>query len=221
MRERGRTLVVAAAQLPQHCQEGVAYQGVDLVDKQHQRLAVGGGPATQRQVQRATGSGAVHGVAADALQGIVAQRQARPERKLGQYGAHALRHVVAHRLTRLDVGVHAAELALRAAVQQIAQRQQRRGLAGLPRRVQHEVLLVPDQAEHRVEIDPFQRRDAVVVRGHYRTCGVELAHCRHRRRVWRSCHLAGPVSPTAVAAGAGAEVTAIIASGGRAGRRSW
>ena len=32
------------------------------------------------------------------------------------------------------------------------------------------------QAEHRVEIEPFQRRDAVVVLGHYRTCGVELAH---------------------------------------------
>ena len=105
------------------------------------------------------------------------------ERQFGKHGAHALGHVLAHRLATLDVGVHAAEIAVRAAVQQIPQRQQRRGLAGLPRRVQHEVLFVPDQSEHRVEIDPFQRRDAVVVRGHYGTCGVELAHGRHGRIV--------------------------------------
>ena len=54
VREGGRTLVVAAAQLPQHRQQGVAHQRVDLVDQQHQRLAVGSGPATQRQAQCAT-----------------------------------------------------------------------------------------------------------------------------------------------------------------------
>ena len=171
-----RAVDVAGAQLPQHRQQGVAHQRVDLVDQQHQRLAVGSGPATQRQVQCATWSGAVQSLAADTLQRVVAQRQARPERELGQYGAHGFRHVLAHRLARLDVGVHAAEVALRAVVQQIPQRQQRRGLAGLSRRMQHEVLLVPDQTEHRVEIDPFQWRDAVVVRGHDGTCGVELAH---------------------------------------------
>ena len=178
-----RTLVVAAAQLPQHRQQGVAHQRVDLVDQQHQRLAVGRGPATQRHAQCATWPGAVQGLAADTLQRVVAQRQTRPERKLGQYGAHTFRHVLAHRLACLDVGVHAAKVALRAAVQQIPQHQQRRGLAGLSRRVQHEVLLVPDQAEHRVEIDPLQRRDMVVVRSHYGPLRVERAHVYHGRIV--------------------------------------
>ena len=183
VREGGRTLVVAAAQLPQHRQQGVAHQRVDLVDQQHQRLAVGSGPATQRHAQGATWSGAVHGLATDTLQRVVAQRQTRPERKLGQYGAQAFRHVLAHRLACLDVGVHAAEVALRAVVQQVAQFQQRRGLAGLSRCVQHEVFLVPDQAEHRVEIDPLQRRDVVVVRSHYGPLRVERAHRRHGRIV--------------------------------------
>ena len=107
------------------------------------------------------------------------------QRQFGKHGAHALHDVLPGRLAGLDVGVYAAVVARVPAVQQVAQRQQRRGLAGLPRRVQHEVLLVPHEAEHRVEIDPLQRRDLVVVRRHDRPLGVERAH---RRRALHGVH---------------------------------
>ena len=64
----------------------------------------------------------------------------------------------------------------RARVQQIAEREQRRGLAGLARRMQHEVPLVANQAEHVVKIDPRQRCDLVVPLSSDRTGSVERAH---------------------------------------------
>ena len=47
----------------------------------------------------------------------------------------------------------------------------------------HALLLVPDHAEHRVEINPLQRRDVVVVRSHYGPLRVEPAHGHHGRIV--------------------------------------
>ena len=66
-----------------------------------------------------------------------------------------------------------------APVQQIAQGQQSRSLARLSRGVQHEVLLAPHQSQHVVEIDPRERRDAVVVPRADRTLRVEEAHRLH------------------------------------------
>ena len=63
-------------------------------------------------------------------------------------------------LADLDVDVHAAEVADRAAVQEIAQRDQGGGLARLPRRVQHEVTLGPDQAQQLFAIHPVQGETA-------------------------------------------------------------
>ena len=54
-------------------------------------------------------------------------------------GAHALLNIVARHLAGLDVHVHAAEVADCPAVEQVAQGDQRGGLAGLPWRVQHEI----------------------------------------------------------------------------------
>ena len=50
------------------------------------------------------------------------------------------------------------------------------GLARLPGRVQHEVPHVPDQVQDLAEIEPFQRRDAVMALRYDRAFGVELAH---------------------------------------------
>ena len=126
------------------------------------------------------------------FQGLVAQRHARLVRQLGEHGAHAFGHVLAHRLTVFDIGVQAAEVARLPAVQQVAQRQQRGGLAGLPRRVQHEVLLVADQAEHLVKVDPRQRRDLEVPIRPHRPGGVKRAHDLCCRAIRRACHPATP-----------------------------
>ena len=101
--KRFRTLVVAAAQLPQDRQQGVAHQRVDLVDQQHQRLADRPcGPATA-----ASRLSACHPVLRcsmyRAARGTL-QRSRRPASGLpwsanwDKYGAHGFRHVLAHRL---------------------------------------------------------------------------------------------------------------------------
>ena len=78
-------------------------------------------------------------------------------------GAHTPRGVVARRLADLHVGMHAAEVARFAAVEQVAEGDECGGLAGLPRCVQHEVLLGPNQAQELVDVHALQRRDGVVV----------------------------------------------------------
>ena len=67
--------------------------------------------------------------------------------------------------------------------------------ACLPRCVQHEVLLVPYEAEHLVEIDPLQRRDVVVVGCHHGPLGVEPAHGRQCAIVQTRRHPAVGPSP--------------------------
>ena len=80
------------------------------------------------------------------------------------------------RLGRLHVDVGAAVVALGAAVKQVAQGQQRGGLARLPRSMEDEVPLPPDESENLGEVQPFERRNAVVLVGPYRPGGVEVAH---------------------------------------------
>ena len=64
----------------------------------------------------------------------------------------------------------------RAAVQQVPQREQHGGLAGLARRMKDEVALVANELADVVQVHPRQGRDAVVVRRNDGTAGVEEAH---------------------------------------------
>ena len=174
LRKAPGALVVAGAQLPQHGDQGVADQGVELIDQQHQGFRVGLAPAGQRLAEGAAAEGG-QGVDPGFVQERVARR-ARPRGQRAQDHAHGALHVLAHRLRGLDVHVHAAEIARRAAVEQVLQGEESGGLARLPGGVQHEVPLVPDQLEDPAEIHPFQRRDAVVVRWNDGAFGVEFAH---------------------------------------------
>jgi hypothetical protein len=65
---------------------------------------------------------------------------------------HRLIHVLAHRLGRFDVDVERAVLAR--PVQFVHQRQHARGLAGLARRVEHEVFALCDQRCHTILVHP-------------------------------------------------------------------
>ena len=75
-----------------------------------------------------------------------------------------------------DVHVHAPEVAHFAAVEQVAQGDQGGGLAGLARRVQHEVALGPNQGQKFIDVHPVQGRDGVVLVRAHRPFGVEEAH---------------------------------------------
>ena len=124
---------------------------------------------------------------------LVEETVAAFQRSIGEFaqnGLNGVSDVFARRLGDLDVRVDATEAFRRAAVEQVSQRQQGRRLAGLPRCVQYEVPPAPDQPEDFVEVDPFQRRDAVVPFGDNGALGVELAHFRtipQLRRGKRSC----------------------------------
>ena len=112
----------------------------------------------------------------------------REERCLAESFDRRLPRQVATVDSTVGITGYATVLARGPAVQHVAERQQRRGLAGLPRRMQYEVLLAPDEAKHVVKIDPLQRRDVVVVRGHDRPLGIEREHWPHRRRESHGCH---------------------------------
>ena len=70
----------------------------------------------------------------------------------------------------------AVEVALGPAVQQVPQRRQHRSLAGLARRMQHEVPHLPDQSQNGLQVHPIQRRHAVVARRYDGSFGIEKAH---------------------------------------------
>ena len=99
-------------------------------------------------------------------------------RQIAQNGTNAAPHVVACHLADLHVHVHvhATEVAGPAAVEQVAERNERGGLAGLARRVQHEVALAADQPQQFLHVHPLQRRNPVVVVRTRRPFGVEEAH---------------------------------------------
>ena len=170
-------LVVAGPELAQHRDQGVADQGVDLVDEQHQGPRVGHAPARQHVPQSVFGAGCRKDVGPDLVQEPVTQ-QARPGGQRAQHGTNGPPHVLARRLGALDVHVHATEVARVPAVQQVPQREQGGGLAGLARGMEHEVPLVADAPEHVVEVQAVERRDAVVLVRADRAFGVELAHGR-------------------------------------------
>ena len=70
-----------------------------------------------------------------------------PGSQLAENRPHRRLDVLAHRLRGLDVDVNAPVVAFPATVEQVPQGQQGGRLARLPRRVQHEVALGPDQVE--------------------------------------------------------------------------
>ena len=109
----------------------------------------------------------------DPIQKLVAQC-ARPRRQRAQDDLQRPFHIFAHGLGTLDIDVHATVAIL--SVEQVAQSQQGRGLARLPRRVQDEVAFVADEPANLGEVQPFQGRDAVVVFSHHGAGGVEKAH---------------------------------------------
>ncbi|MCY4637308.1 MAG: hypothetical protein OXG04_22885 [Acidobacteria bacterium] len=188
MGEARGPLVVTGAELPQHGQQGVAHQRVDLVDQQHERPRVGLRPAGEHVDQRAVRALGLQCGAAEAVRGLVTQRDARPAGQFAEHRPHRPRRVLARRLPDLEVRVDAAVVAGGAAVQEVAQRQQGRRLARLPRRMQHEVLLAADEVQHLFEVDPLERRDAVVVVGTNRTLGIEEAHRLHSGNPRPACH---------------------------------
>ena len=167
---------VAGAQLTEYRQEGVADQRVDLVDEHHEWSGVGFRPAAQNLGERAVGAEPVQGVRPDPVDEFVAERHPGDQSEVTEDRPHGPLGVFAPRLSGLDVRVDAAVVSCAAAVQQVAQRQERRGLARLPRRVHYEVALVADERQHGIEIQPFQGRDAVVVRRLDGARGVEEAH---------------------------------------------
>ena len=171
---------VAGAQLPQYGDQRVADQRVDLVHQQHQRRGVRQRPARKHLPQHAGRSGALQQAGPQARRQRVIEGRLRLDLQFAEDGAHRLRLVFARRLARLDVHVDAAVLAVRAAVEQVAQRQQGRGLAGLTRCVQHEVAFVPNQREQIIDIQPTQRRHAIVFLRLHRSSRVEEAHRSHQ-----------------------------------------
>ena len=106
----------------------------------------------------------------------VVQRVLGLDGDLRRDGPHGQSHVLAGGLRGLDVDVGAAEFALLAAVQQVAQREQDRCLARLPRRVHDEVALPAHQGQDISQVHPVERTHAVVVFRPHRSSGVEVAH---------------------------------------------
>ena len=182
---------VAGPQLAQHGQQGVAYQRVDLVDQKHQRFRVRPAPAGQGFPERIVRAGVVQHGRPRVVQEPVIEGVARFRSQCAENGAHRRAHVLPRGLADLDVDVHAAEIAAR--VQLVPQRQQRRRLARLAGRVQHEVLPLPHEQQEIVDVEPRERRDVVVDLRLYRTGGVEETHARSHAVEY--CTSAGPNRP--------------------------
>ena len=172
MRKALRAPGIAGAKL-QHRQQRIAHQRVDLVDQQHQRSRRRLRPTRKRFAQCLVRSDPRQKVRPDVVQKAVVQRRPRLRRQPCEHRAHGPLHVVARGAGGFDGNVQAP---VSPAVQHIGQRQQRRCLAGLARRMEHEVLLVAHQAERFVQIDPRQRRDQVMIGRIDGTGGVERTH---------------------------------------------
>ena len=164
---------VAGAELLQHRQQRITHQRVDLVDQQYQRSRRRLRPARQRFAQGLVRTDSRQNVGPDVVQKAVIQRRPRLRRQPDEHRAHCPLYVVARGAGSFDGNVHAP---VAAPVQHIGQRQQRRRLASLARRMQHEVLLVSHQPKDFVQVDALKRWNAVVLVGLDGTSGVERTH---------------------------------------------
>ena len=176
LREPSGTVAVAGAELPQDRDQRVPDQRVDLVDDQDRRRGVMLRPTRENPAEYAVGPDRrIRGFGQRGGLGI-AERATQLLGQSVENGAHGLTHVLARRLPRLDVDMDAAVMPGRSAVQQVAQRQKSGGLTRLPRRVQDEVAPPSNQRQDLRQIDPAERRYAVVLVGADRTRRVEIAH---------------------------------------------
>ena len=126
------------------------------------------------------GAGRIENAGPDLRDEPVVKRLTRPASQCAQDGAHGSPDVLTCGLAALDVDVHAAELA--AGVQLVAERKERRRLPRLPRRVQDEVLPLPDEQQEVVHVQPRQGRDVVV---HLRDDGAGGVEETHRPSIAR------------------------------------
>ena len=165
---------IAGAQLAQQGDQGIADECIDFVQHEHQGSVQHLAPTREKGAQCASvGSVVQHSTRQLGRRGIAGD-ETRPARNIRHHDGHGLRHILAQRLGRLDVGVDGQIIS--PPVEVIGQRQQARSLAGLPRGVEQEVFLLRDERQHVVEIEARQRRQAVVVGAVDRAFGGEEAH---------------------------------------------
>ena len=185
-----RALRIAGAQLPKHRQQGVADQGVDLVDHEHQRLGVRLRPPGKRLPKRIVGASAIENAWPDVSHEKVVERVPRRTSQRTEDRPHGRRHVLPCGLPDLDIDIHATELA--AGVQLIPQCQDRGRLARLARRLQDKVLPLPDEQQEVVNVKPFQRRDEVVhLRADWAGGAEETRDFGHRQSRLLAAEVAG------------------------------
>lgn len=180
-----RTARVTGAQLAQQRDEGVADQGVDLVEQQHQRLVELGAPAGQKALQGRGGRAVGEHVTRQGCRGAVAPEDSRPTRDRRHDDLHRPLDILAQRLGRLEVGIDGTILAPR--IEHIGQCQQTGGLAGLSRGMEQKVLLLGDQIQDLLEIEARQGWQAVMLAAIHRALGVEEAH-GNRPESWQRAH---------------------------------
>ena len=111
-------------------------------------------PTRQHLPKRVVRADLVERAAPDLADERVVKRVAGRTSERAEDGSRTLMNVLARRLTHFDVDVHAAELSV--GIQLIPQREQRRCLAPLARRVQGEVLSLPDQEQEIVNVEARQ-----------------------------------------------------------------
>ena len=176
LREALRTFVISRPELPEQGHQRVAGERVHLVEQEDERARIVLRPAPEHAPQRAAGADRLQGVLRERLHRVVTERVARLLRERPEDERHRAFEIAADGLGRLDARVEAAEVSRAASVQEVPERQQRAGLPGLPRRVEDEVLLLPDELEDPLGIHPIQRRNQVVLLRLHRPDGVEEAH---------------------------------------------
>ena len=174
LRKAGGALVVAGAQLPQHGEERVADQRVDLVHQQNERLLVRFRPSTQDFLEGVVRPRARQRLRPDVRHEVVVQSGLGTPRGVVENRLRGCADVLARRLADLHVDVDATITA--ASVQVVPERQQDGGLPGLTGRVQHEIPLAADKLQDPVQVEAFEGRNAVVLGRNDGSAGVEEPH---------------------------------------------
>jgi hypothetical protein len=178
LREALGALRVAGAQLAQQRDQGVADQGVDLVEQQHRRARIGRGPELQQATQAVLGRHAGAAVVAPGIKALVIEVEPCGAPEHAADGRHPAPDVLARGLRRFDVGVDGPIAAL--AIEPLHQRQHAGGLAGLARGVQQEIFFLLDHRQDVFEIPTSQGWQTIMHVGPVRPFGVEKSHRRPR-----------------------------------------
>ena len=139
-------------------------------------MRAGHGPLGKHPLKSAVGSRHLKCVAPSVAHEFVIERELGAQGEFVEDRLHRPANIFSSSLTGLQVDVDAAIGARGAAVQQVLKREQRRGLAGLPWRMQDEVLLLVDPIQHVIQVHALQWWYAVVILSVDGTFGVERAH---------------------------------------------